>query len=165
MSAAQMTEHRPIRFRLRTLFCFVAIGAVLSEIVRWASSGGESPFFIGLLVFSYGGLVAILCYVITAVGFVLASRSAISPRFATRVASIVCALVWLAFVILPTFQWPPVCALYAAAVVTLMALSIRSSWKVEEGSSPERTLKRLLKTKAELSKALDSDNSERGGHD
>ncbi len=159
-----MMEQKPIRFRLRTLFCLVAAGAVLSEIMRWASSGGESPFFIGLLVFSYGGFVAILCYVIAVVGFVLANRSAISPRFANRVVSIVCFLVWLAIVVSFTFPWPPVCALYAGTVVILMALMLRSKWEVEESSSPERTLKRLLRTKAELSKATDAEESGSGGN-
>jgi hypothetical protein len=159
-----MTKQKPIRFRLRTLFCLVGVGAVLSEIMRWASTGGESPFFIGLLVFSHGGFVAILCYVITAVGFVLANRSAVSPRFANRVASIVCVLVWLAIVVPFTFPWPPVCALYAGTVVILMVLTLRNTWEVEESSSPERTLKRLLRTKAELSKATDAEESGKGDH-
>jgi hypothetical protein len=146
-----MAEERRLRFRLRTLFCVIALGAVLSEFARWFHSGGVSPFFVGLAAFFYGGITAIASYVVVTTGLVLAGRSTCLPRFAIELPLIVFALVWLSAVVFVTFTWPPICALYVAVTATVSALMVRNRWEDEQGISPERTLKRLLHVKAQLS--------------
>ena len=152
-----MAEEQRIRFRLRTLFCLLALGAVVSEFARWSHNGGVSPFFVGLAAFFYGGITAIASFVVVTVGLVLAGRSACLSRFATKVPLIVFAIVWLTAVILVTFTWPPICALYVAVTVTVSALMGGNRWKDKQEISPERMLKRLLRVKAELSDTSNRD--------
>lgn len=145
----------PIQFRLRSLFLLLAIVAVVSEFSRWAIGGHESPFSVGLACFVYGGIAGLLTYASVATMWVVASRSPTAQRIGIIISSALSTIVWLLIVIVPTISWIPVCGLYSALVVTLMAFLTRSELASDDSISPEHTLQRLQRAKAEVSSNLD----------
>ncbi len=153
----------PIQFRLRSLFLLLVIVAFVSEFSRWAIRGHESPVLVGLTLFGYGGVAGLLTYAITATMSVVASRSPSAQRIGIIVSFALSTIVWLLIVIVPMISWIPVCGVYSVLVVTLMAFLIRSEFAGGDSISPEHTLRRLHRAKAEalsnLSKKSTTDRS------
>ena len=109
---------------------------------------------VGLACFSYGGIAGLLTYASIAMMWMLASRSPTAQPLGIIVSSVFSIVVWLVFVIVPTISWIPVCSLYSALAVTLMVFLTRSELAEDDSVSPEHTLERLQRTKAEVSSQL-----------
>ena len=144
----------PTRFRLRSLFKLVVLAALASEFLGWAIGVRNSPFFVGVACFAYGGIAGLLTFTCTATMLVTALRSPTGQKIGFVVGAALSTILWVICVMLSTYPWPPICVIFSALAVTLMVFLTRNELAIEESISPEHTLRRLQRAKVEILSSL-----------
>jgi hypothetical protein len=103
--------------------------------------------FLGIGAFCYGGIIAIPCYAFVGSLMVLTTTTTRGQRAGEILAAIVGTAAWIGFIVAALGRWPQVCVVQSLVVIGIAAWVMRRNWKVEEGPSPESSLRQLMAAK------------------
>ena len=140
------SQAAPFRFGLRSLFIVLAAVGIVCALLR-SLVQGDTTMFLGIGAFCYGGIVAIPVYAFVGSLMVLTTKTTRGQRAGEISAAVVGAAAWIAFIFATLGKYPQLCIVQSLAVIAIIAWLVRINWKIEEGPSPEGTLRRLMQAK------------------
>ena len=141
-----------MQFRLRTVFIFIVLAAIISEISR-LTIFGESPFLLAVTLFGIGGIFSILlCAFLVMLGIAVA-REAETQRITFVAAGAAGGVTWVVFLLV--YAPMPMSFVLSCVATFLLVQCIRAELAAaDSGRPPEETLQRLKSAKTEVRKHL-----------